>query len=85
MKIIKLIGGILILAVGVILFIQDKRKSKNDTSDNINEEWMNKSVTFRSYLFDLVLILIGLWLIFSNYYSSKPQVLDNGKVIVWPK
>ena len=80
---LKLIGGIFLIIVGILLFINNKKFAKKE-DETIEVSLYKKSIVLRGYLFSFILIFCGLVLIISCFHqSSEPQVIDDGKVIIW--
>ena len=86
MTILKLIGGFSLIVLGIWVFNDSRKDKKRDNDPNPEINYYRKLVTFRGYLFAISLIVGGLGLILSCFYqASEPQVLDDGKVIIWQK
>lgn len=71
MIIVKILGGILSLVLGILLFIWNRKDSKKIEKGLTDREYVSylndKSTAFTTYLFSLVLICTGIGLLISAF------------------
>ncbi|MFW5687869.1 MAG: hypothetical protein ACOCXV_02975 [Bacteroidota bacterium] len=71
MIIVKILGGILSLAIGILLFIYNRKESKKIDKGITDREYVSylneKSTAFSGYMFSLVLICTGIGLLLSAF------------------